>query len=729
MATMVLEQNAMPGLTNRYLARVVDAAALTYRRGRTVVRGQGIRHRQPGASWFLRRIPDLDPHPDDRRLLVFGGSQGAHAINLAMVEAAPRLANAGIAVTHQTGATDLEFVRNGYRAAGLDARVEAFLDDMDREMAAADLIVCRAGATTLAEITAAGRPAILVPLPTATDDHQRKNAAALASIGAADVLDQRDLTGETLAARVSMLASGRRPPARHGAARSRRGEAGRRGHDCSTRADAGAAPSGRQPRAGLVTTSDSTNVLGRTRRIHFVGIGGIGMSGIAELVANLGFAVSGSDAKPSVTTARLAGLGVRIFEGHDAANVGDADVVVVSSAVPAGNPEVVEARRRQVPVIPRAEMLAELMRLRLGIAIAGAHGKTTTTSMIAFALEQAGLDPTAVIGGRLSAFGSNARLGRGAYMVAEADESDGSFLLLAPSIAVITNVDREHLDHYGDFDRLTDAFVAFANKIPFYGAVIACADDPALAALLPRMTRRVVTYGLDRDDTDLTATEIALEPFGTKSAVWARTRGGRERLGELRLSVPGTHNLRNALAAIAVGRELDVDFARLAAALQSFAGAERRFERIGERRGVLVVDDYGHHPTEMAAVIAAARAGLDRRLVVVFQPHRFTRTAQLLDEFARVLGSADVVVLTDIYAAGEPPIEGITAERLAERIGEVSRAPVHVVRPLEAIGPAVAALARDGDLVVTLGAGSIGTVGAQILASLERGRAAGEARR
>jgi UDP-N-acetylmuramate--alanine ligase len=456
-------------------------------------------------------------------------------------------------------------------------------------------------------------------------------------------------------------------------------------------------------------------IFGRTRRIHFVGIGGIGMSGIAELLVNLGHAVSGSDAKRSDLTDRLASVGARIELGHDPRHIGDADLVVVSSAIRQDNPEVVEARRRGVPIVPRAEMLAELMRLRYGIAVAGAHGKTTTTSMIALVLERAGLDPTAVIGGRLSAFGSNARLGHGKHMVAEADESDGSFLKLSPTIAVITNIDYEHLETYGSFERLQDAFVEFANKVPFYGAVVACADDAPLRSLLPRIKRSVVTYGLEVMDSRLTATGVELAPFAANAEV--QRRG--EVLGTLRLQVPGRHNVANALAAVGVGLELDVPFDRIASALGEFRGADRRFQVLGEERGVLVIDDYGHHPTEIAAVVAAAR-GLKRRLIVAFQPHRFTRTQQLLGLFGPSLAGADEVVLTDIYAAGEDPIPGVTIERLADAIRAATTAPVHLVRRIDEVAPAVVARVRSGDAVVTLGAGSIGSVGPQILAELRR---------
>ena len=470
------------------------------------------------------------------------------------------------------------------------------------------------------------------------------------------------------------------------------------------------------------------HVLGRTRRIHFVGIGGSGMSGIAELLANLGYQVSGSDLKASDVTDRLARLGIRVFEGHDAAHVGDADVVVFSSAVRNTNPEIVEAERRRIPVIPRAEMLAELMRLRYGIAVAGANGKTTTTSMIALALERGGLDPTAVIGGRLSVFGGNARLGRGDYMVVEADESDRSFLKLTPAIAVITNVDYEHLESYGDFEHLCQAFVDFANKAPFYGAIVACVDNDRLRGLLPRMRRRVITYGLDAPDADVFATDAAIAGFTASCTVWRRVRpgdaaapAGEQRLGTLRLQVPGRHNLQNALAAVAVAAEVGVGFDRVSAALADFHGAERRFQVHGEAGGVMVVEDYGHHPSEIQAVIETARAGTGRRLLVAFQPHRYSRTEQLLDRFGPALAGADELVLTDIYAAGEDVMPGVTIERLADAIRSAAPGrPMHVVHPVEDVPAAVARLARPGDLVVMLGAGSIGSMAPKVLAALER---------
>jgi len=460
-------------------------------------------------------------------------------------------------------------------------------------------------------------------------------------------------------------------------------------------------------------------MLGRTRRVHFVGVGGIGMSGIAELLANLGYEVTGSDAKRSDVTSRLeSACGVRVFEGHDAGNVGEADVVVYSSAVRPTNPEVVEAGRRGVPVIPRAEMLAELMRLRFSVAVAGSHGKTTTTSMIALVLERAGLDPTAVIGGRLSAFGSNARLGRGQYMVAEADESDRSFLLLWPSIAVITNIDDEHMDAYGSFADLQQAFVEFANKVPFYGSVVACADDPHVAAVLPRVSRRLVTYGFT-SEAMVVGRDVELGAFGGRCTVVVRRGGAEHRLGRLELAVPGRHNLLNALAVVTVAECLDVSFDQVSAALYDFQGAERRFQRIGEAGGVMVVDDYGHHPTEIAAVLAAARVALDRRLVVAFQPHRYSRTARLMDAFGSAFAGADEVVLTDIYAASEDPIPGVTIEALAAAIAQRAGCPVSVARTLDELVVMLAAKAKPGDAVLTLGAGSIGSVPRRLLRALE----------
>jgi UDP-N-acetylmuramate--alanine ligase len=461
--------------------------------------------------------------------------------------------------------------------------------------------------------------------------------------------------------------------------------------------------------------------LGRTRRVHFVGVGGIGMSGIAEVLANLGYRVSGSDARASETTARLHTLGVEIHEGHAASNVEGADVVVVSSAIQAANPEVAEARKRRIPVIPRAEMLAELMRLQFGIAVAGAHGKTTTTSMIALVLERAGLDPTAVIGGRLSAFGSNARLGRGECIVVEADESDRSFLKLSPQLAVITNLDREHMENYGSFEAIEQAFVDFANKTPFYGAVVACADDAPLAAVLPRITARVIRYGFASETADVRGSEPSLSGFGGRCRVRYALYGaaGARGEGEITLAVPGYHNLMNALAAVAVGLELGVPFARIAEALADFKGAERRFQVLGEVGGVTIIDDYGHHPTEIAAVIDAARASNPQRLVVAFQPHRYTRTRDLLKEFGPALAKADQIVLTEIYAASEEPIDGVSGDVLRAEVDRHAPGRVFLEPTLAALEARLAAMAEPGDLMITLGAGSIYQSGPRVLSLLQ----------
>jgi UDP-N-acetylmuramate--alanine ligase len=463
--------------------------------------------------------------------------------------------------------------------------------------------------------------------------------------------------------------------------------------------------------------------LGGTTAVHFVGVGGIGMSGLAELLANLGYRVSGSDLRaPDETIGRLVSrFGVTVHRGHAARHVGEADVVVYSAAVMPDNPELLEAARRGIPVIPRAELLGELMRLRTSIAVSGSHGKTTTTSMTAFVLEQAGLDPTAVIGGRLNAFGSNARLGRGEFLVAEADESDRSFLLLWPTIAIVTNLDDEHLDRYAGMEALREAFTQFANRVPFYGRVIACADDPHVRAILPRLTRRVLTYGLSSEDADVVGADVDLGTFGGRCAVHARTAGGLQPLGTLELAVPGRHNLLNALAAIAAAGRVGVPFERAAEALSRFAGAERRFDRRGEAGGVLVVDDYGHHPTEIAAVLAAARTALPgRRRVVAFQPHRYSRTARLLEAFGPSLREADLVVLTDIYAAGEAPIPGITAGALGDAIGRATGRPVQVASTLDEALETLVGLAQPGDVIITLGAGSIGALADRLLEALRR---------
>ncbi|HEV8243911.1 MAG TPA: UDP-N-acetylmuramate--L-alanine ligase [Nitrospirales bacterium] len=444
----------------------------------------------------------------------------------------------------------------------------------------------------------------------------------------------------------------------------------------------------------------------KIQHIHFVGIGGAGMSGIAEVLLTLGYHVSGSDLQESETVQRIRALGGTVFIGHAAANVGAAQVVVISSAVSPTNPEVLAAKAKVVPVIPRAEMLAELMRLKYGVAIAGAHGKTTTTSLVANVLAEGGLDPTIVIGGKVNALGSHARLGRGDLLVAEADESDGSFMKLSPTVVVVTNVDQEHLDYYQTMERLCEAFLEFINKIPFYGLAVLCADDPHLSALLSRVIKRHQTYGLSAS-ADLVGTDIELHLGVTEFS--ARLRG--EPLGRFRVAMPGVHNVRNALAAIAVGLELGVSVPHIAQALAEFKGVERRFQVLGEKGGIMVVDDYGHHPTEIKATLAAAKNGWGRRLVVLFQPHRYSRTKHLLDEFPAAFRQADQLFLTDIYPAGETPIPGVTGERLAEAFRAAGAPPTTYVSRKDRLVDTVLPTLKRGDVVVALGAGDIGQIG------------------
>jgi UDP-N-acetylmuramate--alanine ligase len=466
-----------------------------------------------------------------------------------------------------------------------------------------------------------------------------------------------------------------------------------------------------------------------SQHAHFIGIGGIGMSGIAEILLNLGMKVSGSDLKRSAVTDRLAALGATIYEGHNAANVAGATVVVTSSAVNASNPEVREAHARKVPVIQRAEMLAELMRLKYGIAIAGMHGKTTTTSMVAAVLSAGGLDPTVVVGGRVDAMGSNARLGASRYLVAEADESDRSFLKLSPILAVVTNLDREHMDCYHDMADVERAFIDFMDRVPFYGAVTACVDNALLKGILQRVRRRVLTYGecagadfrLELLDAARVPGHLPGPPAGQGSG-FARflvhTASGP--LGPFELHVPGRHNVLNATAAVAIARQLEVPPGKIAEGLAHFRGVDRRFQRRGESCGVTVVDDYGHHPTEIRATLSAARECCRGRIHVVFQPHRYSRTADLLEEFGGAFADADTVIVLPIYAASEEPIPGVTAERLAERVKKEPEGPrVDFVPDFSAAVSGAVAVACAGDMVLTLGAGSVSQLAPQILAALD----------
>ena len=460
-----------------------------------------------------------------------------------------------------------------------------------------------------------------------------------------------------------------------------------------------------------------SEMLGKARHVHFIGIGGIGMSGIAEVLINLGFEVSGSDLEKSAITDRLASLGAKISEGHSADNVGGADVVVVSSAIGPENKEVKVAADAGIPLIPRSDMLGELMRIRTGIAIAGAHGKTTTTSFAAVVLQEAGFDPTVVVGGKVKSLDANAMLGRGQYIVAEVDESDGNFVRLTPSITIITNIDAEHLDFYGGLENIREAFVTFANRVPFHGAVILCVDDANVRAIMPLIDRKIITYGIS---PDAEVRGIVEKEDGTGSVF--RLHAGGEDLGSLKLALPGRHNVVNALGVCALALELGVDIDAVRRALERFEGVGRRFERRGEEAGILVIDDYGHHPTEIKAAVDTARRSFERRVVAVFQPHRFTRTRDLHENFDRCFLGADLVFITEIYGAGETPISGITGDLIYRAVlkggsRKVAYLPDHGDL-LDALESAVA----EGDVVLTLGAGDIWKTGDELLERIRKSR-------
>ena len=453
----------------------------------------------------------------------------------------------------------------------------------------------------------------------------------------------------------------------------------------------------------------------RYQQVHFVGIGGSGMSGIAEILLNLGYRVTGSDQKRNEAIERLEQAGAKVFVGHAASHVEGAHVVVYSSAITPDNVEIQAARQRAIPVIPRAEMLAELMRLKYGVAVAGTHGKTTTTSMIGTVLSEARYDPTIVVGGRVLSLGSNARLGQGDYLVAEADESDGSFLKLAPTLAVVTTIDAEHLDHYGSLPAIQEAFAHFVNKVPFYGAAVLCLDEPNIQAIIPRVEKRVITYGLE-SAADLVARRLGLSGLTSHFEVFQRDT----LLGDCTLRVPGRHNVLNALAAIAVGLDLEVPFVTIQRALAGFAGVQRRFQVRGTAAGITVVDDYGHHPAEIRATLAAAKAGFDCRVVTVFQPHRYTRTLHLRQEFLTAFNQADVLLVMDIYPAGEAPISGVSSADLVDGIRAHAHRDVTYVGGNRAdVVERLLDIVRRGDLVMTLGAGDVGQLGPEFLARLE----------
>lgn len=453
----------------------------------------------------------------------------------------------------------------------------------------------------------------------------------------------------------------------------------------------------------------------KIKHIHFVGIGGVGMSGIAEVLLNLGYIVSGSDLKLSETTQHLQSLGAKIFEGHRPQHTEGADVVVRSSAVATDNPEIQRAKEKLVPVIPRAEMLAELMRLKYGVAVAGTHGKTTTTSMVAQVLARGGLDPTIVIGGRVNSLGTNAKLGNGEFLVAEADESDGSFLKLSPTIAVVTTIDAEHLDYYQDLEDIKHAFLQFINKVPFYGAAIMCLDQENIQSLVPWIEKRFISYGL-HSQADITAKRCQMAAMGSSCQVFYQNNP----LGILNLKVPGIHNVCNALAAVAVGLELDISWEKIKEALEEFSGVGRRFQVKGNIKDIMVIDDYGHHPVEIKATLQAAKDGWGRRVIAIFQPHRYTRVQALLEDFFTAFYQADYLFITDIYSAGEKPIEGVSARQIAEGVKKYGHHHVTYIPQKEEILSRLLKLVQPGDLVITMGAGDIWKTGEELVKLLEK---------
>lgn len=731
----LVNTDAQPGSANRWLARLAkrvfvgfEAAAAAFPRPESV-RVTGV----PLRAAFTAKLGAAQPprcgaDGAKLRLFAFGGSQGAAQLNRALLRALPRLSPQRLSVVHQTGAASQEEAQRAWQAAGFDARVVAFEDDMPARLRWADLVVCRAGAMSVAELALAGRAALLAPLSHVGGGEQRGNARELESAGAAHVLDARELPpgadfdSAFADALVKLLGDPEalREMGRRAALRARPDAAAQIAAEC--RALAGA----RRPAA--IAPPE------RLRRVHFVGAGGSGMSGLAELLLARGARVSGSDVREGRNVARLRGLGAAIHTGHADSHLGEADAVVFSTAISAGNPELAAARRRGIPVLHRSELLAALMQAQQGAAIAGSHGKTTTSALTAHIATACGLDPSVVIGGRVRG-AAGARRGGGAWLIAEADESDGSFLRLAPRLAAITNMEAEHLDHYGSAEALGRAFADFANRVPEAGCAVLGVGDPGVRQLLPQIARRRVTYALAESGTAFNqpgANAAAADAADGIGADWlacglVRERAGLrfrvlrhgEELGEVQLPLPGAHNAANALAALALTAEMGVPFPEAAAALRGFPGVERRFEEKGVCAGVRVVDDYGHHPSELRATLAAARDSHSGRLVAVFQPHRYTRTRDLFAEFAACFDAADLLVLTPVYGAGESPLPGAGAAQLADAIRARGQQ-VRLAGCLAEVAPALAPELRAGDLVLTLGAGNVGRVGAELLAALEQ---------
>ena len=721
---LVHEQNAVFGRANRMTARFARTVALSFEPTAEVPVRPGLRRLltgNPTRPEFASQA--AAPAASDRfRVLVLGGSQGARVFSdvvPAALALLPAELRARLDLAQQCRPEDLDRVRAAYAALGCEVELASFFADVPARMAAVDLLVSRSGASTVAEVLALGRPSLLVPYLHAADDHQTANAKALAEAGAAILVPQPELTAERLAAELEGLM---RQPAQargHGAAGARAGPS-RRGRAAARR--------GPGPGRGAPPMTMVPHTVGP---IHFVGIGGIGMSGIAEILSNLGYTVQGSDIGDSANVQRLRRQGVTVAIGHAAKNLGKARVVVVSTAIQPDNPELLAARAKRLPVVRRADMLAELMRLKRSIAVAGTHGKTTTTAMMAALLDAAELDPTVVNGGIINAYGTNARLGQGEWIVVEADESDGSFLRLPATVAVVTNIDPEHMEHYGSFDALRDAFHAFVERVPFYGFAALCIDHPEVQALFGRDHRPAPGH-LRLQPAGRRPGPAAARPRRTaRCSTWSCGPGTARASGGSSACIcrcPGRHNVQNALAVIAVARELGITDEVVRRTLSGLEGVKRRFTRTGTVDGVGIVDDYGHHPVEIKAVLTTARARTKGRVIAVVQPHRYTRLASLFDEFCTCFHDADTVLVAPVYAAGEPPIEGATRDALVDGVRRRGHRDVRAIDGPDDLAPLIADFARPGDLVVCLGAGSITQWANALpgrLAALEKG--AGEA--
>jgi UDP-N-acetylmuramate--alanine ligase len=716
--TVILhEQNAVLGRANRFLARHADALALSFADttrvpeiAATVVTGNPVR---PAIAALAGAA--YAPPGDMVNLLVLGGSLGARVFSDVVPPALatlPEHLRARLSVVQQCRPEDLDRVRGTYAQAGIAAELAAFFPDVADRLARAHLVIARAGASTVAELAVAGRPSILVPLPGAIDDHQAANARALSDARGASVIAQTGFTPPVLAEHLTLLLKAPDMLA-HAALAARlvaRADATARLADLvedlmrkntPPPLEGGEVFFSRRAHMRALPLSIGT--------IHFVGIGGIGMSGIAEVLHNLGYSVQGSDIADSANVKRLRDAGIPVAVGHDAANLGAAQVVVVSSAVKRDNPEIAAARTKLIPVVRRAEMLAELMRLRWSIAVGGTHGKTTTTSLVAAVLEAAKLDPTVINGGIINAYGTNTRLGAGDWMVVEADESDGSFLRLPAVIAVVTNMDPEHLDHWGTPEAMIAGYDQFVANVPFYGFAVLCIDHPSVQQMIPRLSdHRIITYGFS-PQADVRAERVVPDKLGStfEVIVTDRARNRQRRMGPFRLPMLGSHNVQNALAAVAVGLEMEIDDATLRSAFLGFKGVKRRFTKTGEAGGITVIDDYGHHPVEIAAVLKAARQAGARDVIAVVQPHRYTRLHSLFDEFCTCMNDAGHVIVADVYPAGEAPIEGMNRDALVEGLRARGHRSVVPLPSPARLAEMVHAMARSGDYVVCLGAGSI----------------------